>query len=74
MNASDVKKGLRVRTTNLGDTIGLTINTRHLDVRREGVEGVVEGHVPGHGGDVWFVKHDGTNQVGAYTFTEFEPA
>lgn len=74
MRDSDVKPGIRVKTTQLGDTIGMTIVPKHLDVRREGVTGTVQDYVPGHGGDVWFVRHDGSDEVGAYVFYEMEPA
>lgn len=29
-------------------------------------------YVAGHGGDVWFVKHDGTDEVGAYALSELD--
>jgi hypothetical protein len=41
--------------------------------RAPGITGVVASYVPGHGGDVWFVRHDNTLDVGAYIFTELEP-
>lgn len=71
MDCNDVKTGLRIRITNLGDTKGMLINSRHLDCRQKGITGTVDGYVPGHGGDVWFVKHD-DGQVGAYSYTEME--
>jgi hypothetical protein len=72
MNCNEVKDGLRVKITKLGETRGMLINPRHLDVRAEGKKGVVSGYVAGHGGDVWWVRHD-SGSVGAYMFTEFEP-
>ncbi len=72
MKDSEVKAELKVRTTKLEDTQGMLIAQRHLSVRKEGITGTVLSYVPGHGGDVWFVKHDGTGEVGAYTFTELE--
>ena len=74
MHDSDVKPDLRVKTTKLGDTKGMTISPKHLNVRREGVVGTVKSYVPGHGGDVWFVQHDSGDEVGAYVFNEMEPA
>jgi hypothetical protein len=74
MDCNDVKPNLRVRTTTLGETTGMMIVPRHLDCRKEGVVGVVDQAVPGHGGDVWFVKHEGSEDIGAYVFNELEPA
>ena len=75
MDLSKVKEGLKVKVTKLGDTMGFLIKPKHLDIRKVGVTGTVVGYVPGHGGDVWFVKHDGEeNVVGAYMFDEFEEA
>ena len=73
MNCNDVKPGLRVRTLELHNTTGMLIAAKCLNCRRGGVTGTVNHYVPGHGGDVWFVVHDGTNEVGAYFFTELEP-
>lgn len=73
MQDRDVKPGLWVKTTKLGKTVGMTIAEKHLSVRKEGVEGTVLNYVPGHGGDVWYVQHRDTSDVGAYMFTEFEP-
>ncbi len=73
MDCNAVKPGIRVKTTKLGDTMGMTIALKHLSVRAEGVTGTVKSYVPGHGGDVWFVQHDGSNDVGAYVFDEMEP-
>ncbi len=74
MNSNDVKNGLRVKTTKLGETKGMIIAPRHLTARREGVIGTLTGYVPGHGGDVWWLKHEDDGEVGAYCFDEFEPA
>ena len=72
MNVNDVKPGLKVVTTKLGDTRGMMIAAKYLSVRKEGVAGEVLQYVPGHGGDVWFVRHDGGEDIGAYVFTEME--
>jgi len=72
MNLNEVKTGLHVRTVgDLGDTEGMLIAKKHLDARRPYAVGVVWGYVPGHGGDVWWIKHeDGT--IGAYMYDEFK--
>jgi hypothetical protein len=71
MELKEVKVGLRIKVTRLGDTRGMMIKKHHLDIRTVGVKGKVIGHVPGHGGDVWWVRHHDGN-IGAYVFDEFE--
>jgi len=74
MNPSEIKQGMKVKTTNkLGSTIGMLINPRYLCARRPNTEGILLGHVPGgHGGDVFWVKH-GEADIGPYCFNEFQP-
>lgn len=74
MDCNDVKVGMKVVISKLKETRGIVVNQRHLDCRKIGVIGTVRWCVPGHGGDVWWVAHDGTNEIGAYCFTEIEPA
>jgi len=71
MNCDKVRVGLIVRTNKrLGKTIGFSVVQKHLDARKPNKAGVISGYVPGHGGDVWWVKHnDGT--TGAYVYNEF---
>lgn len=71
-DCSEVKPGLRVKITELGETTGMMIVPKHLNVRAVGIIGIVKNWVPGHGGDVWFVEHEGSGDVGAYVFNEFE--
>ena len=73
MDLQKVEVGLRIKTIKLHSTKGMMIKSHHLEVRKAGVEGVVKGYVPGHGGDVWWVEHD-DGKVGAYCFNEFKPA
>lgn len=76
MDCNSVKPGLRVRTGRLEKTDGMCIAPQYLASRAEGKTGEVLSYVPGHGGDVWFVRHDEHNEesdVGAYVFTELEP-
>ena len=72
MGCNEIKDGLKVRTTKLGETKGFLIAPRHLDCRKAGIAGTVSGYVAGHGGDVWWVKHDDSAEIGAYCFTELE--
>lgn len=74
MDCDTVKPGLKVKTIKLGDTVGMIIAPKHLSVRREGVMGTVKAHIPNHGGEVWFVKHEGSDEIGAYVYDEIEPA
>ena len=69
-----VAEGRRVITNDeLETTNGLLIAERHLAARLPGALGMIMGYVPGHGGDVYWVRHfEGPSSVAAYTFTEFE--
>jgi len=73
MNLNHVKAGLPVTTNaELGETKGMLISAKNLSLRRPSAQGTVLGHVPGHGGDVWWVEHE-KDVVAAYCFDEFEP-
>lgn len=68
-----LKDGTKVIThEKLDDTRGLTIKAKHLEVRKPHQKGVICGVVGGHGGDVYWVQHEGSEEVGAYGFKEFE--
>lgn len=72
MLVDDVHIDLKVKTVSvLGSTRGMLVRQDHIDTRRSSAEGIVRGHVPGHGGDVWWVSHG--DEVGAYCFDEFDP-
>lgn len=54
------RPGLKIRTkSKLQETDGMMIAPKHLAQRRPDMPGVILDHVPGHGGDVWYVKHPG---------------
>ena len=73
MECNDVRKGLRVQiSASLTSDGGLLVAPTHLRARGPGKIGKVNGYVPGHGGDVWWVEHD-DGTIGAYCFNEFEP-
>lgn len=74
MDCNQITENLRVRVTELDSTNGMQIHERHLACRKAGVTGLVRGCVPGHGGDVWFVQHEGSDDIGAYCYNEFEKA
>jgi hypothetical protein len=65
-------RGMKVRTGKLGSTMGFIIHPKHIAVRQANITGVVRGWVPGHGGDVWFVQHDNSDDIGVYSVDEME--
>jgi hypothetical protein len=64
--------GMKVEVYRLGETTGMSIVPDHLWNRKVGITGTLAAHVPGHGGDVWFVTHDGSDRVGAYALDELK--
>jgi hypothetical protein len=73
MDCNSVKKDLQVKTNDtLGSTRGMMIRYQHLALRRPNAVGRVLDYVGGHGGDVWWVQHDGDPVPAAYCFDEFE--
>ncbi len=74
MDVAEIYTGLRVKVVRLRKTTGMLIASKHLNVRAAGKTGTVRGWVPGHGGDVWFVQHDNSDEIGAYSFTELKKA
>lgn len=73
MNLNNVKVGLKVRVTHLESTTGYMIAPQAIAKRKAGVVGEIVSWVSGHGGDVWWVKHE-DGDVAPYCFTEFEAA
>lgn len=58
---------------NPNDTSGMLIKQEILNRRTPGVKGQICGIVGGHGGDVYWVRHDGEEDTGsAYGWWEFE--
>lgn len=57
----------------LGEPTGMLIKEEVLARRTAGVRGQICGFVGGHGGDVYWIRHDGEENTGsAYGFWEFE--
>jgi len=50
----------------------MLIAQRHLDARRESTPGFVCGIVGGHGGDVYWVRHESGVLDAPYCWDEFE--
>lgn len=59
-----IRPGLPVKVGPLLSTAGMIISERALSRRETGVTGKVHGYVAGHGGDVWWVVHEGARRVG----------
>jgi len=65
--------GTRIRThAVLGTTTGMMVASQHLTARKPDTLGTINGIAGGHGGEVYFVAHEGT--IGAYCWDEFELA
>lgn len=80
-SADGLEYGTRVRTKlELEDTKGFIIAERHIKARKANALGLIGAYVPGHGGDVWFVRHSEGDArsdpcpVAAYYYGEFELA
>lgn len=74
-----LENGTKIKTNpTLGSTRGMMIYGGNLARRKPAADGVITGVVPGHGGDVYWVRHDdgsGAEAIlAAYSFTEFELA
>lgn len=63
--------GDRVTVVELLNTDGFLIHDKHMTGRRLGV-GTLTSYAAGHGGDVWFVRHDDGGENQAYCLTELE--
>jgi len=68
---TQIEDGMRVKVTKLESTRGMMIAAQYLAARKKGATGTVQGYVPGHGGDVWWVRHD-DGSVAAYCYTELK--
>ena len=75
MDCGDVRQGILVRTNKHVDdpdsTKGFLIKEEYITARKSNVAGQVQSYVPGHGGDIWFVRHE-DGSVGAYGFPELD--
>tara|TARA_Y100000310_G_scaffold308926_1_gene352520 strand:- start:118 stop:390 length:273 start_codon:yes stop_codon:yes gene_type:complete len=69
-----LKNGTKVKVIEeLGAPTGILIKEETLARRTAGVSGQICGWVPGHGGDVYWVRHNGEENTGsAYGWWEFE--
>lgn len=67
-----LESGIAIHThKKLDSTEGLIAMPSLIANRREDADGTIDGIVPGHGGDVYWVKHADAKRA-PYCFTEFE--
>ena len=72
-----IEPGAKVNVTRLepngdrGCPTGWLIKDTNIKPRRVGPGQIIQ-YVPGHGGDVWFVRNEPENTVAAYGINEFE--
>jgi hypothetical protein len=65
--------GTKVRTNETLDaTDGMLVNPLRLNARKPNAEGLVCGVVGGHGGDVYWIGHEGSDILAPYCWSEFE--
>jgi hypothetical protein len=70
---SGTATGLDVRVRALGSTQGMLVAEPLMNKRAVGAEGKLDQYVPGHGGDVWFVKYPDGSGAPYTVATELEP-
>jgi hypothetical protein len=61
-----------VTNAKLDPTTGFLIAPKHLALRKPATSGEIYGVVGGHGGDVYWVRHEGDEYLAAYCYSEFE--
>jgi hypothetical protein len=50
---------------------GILVKKKYLEARRPNMKGEIAGFVSGHGGDVYWVRHE-NGQIATYGWWEFE--
>lgn len=71
--ATILARGTLIRThAELEDSRGFLVVPKHLRARRPDAPGIIDEVVPGHGGDVYWVQHEGVADHAVYCFSEFE--
>lgn len=71
VDGKEIRVGNKVRVTTLVSTAGFIVDPKAIQARRVGAKGKILGYVPGHGGEVWWVKHS-DGEVAVYFHKEFE--
>lgn len=71
-----LEAGTRIRTDKvLGSPAGIFVKEKYLQERKPDTVGIIRGWVAGHGGDIYWVQHEGcegTDGIAAYGWMEFE--
>ncbi len=69
-----LSNGTRIKThSEIDEAKGFLIGRQYLALRKLNQPGIIAGIVGGHGGDVYWVRHDvEEDEVSAYGFWEFE--
>lgn len=71
-----LENGTRVRTDKvLSSPAGILVKAKYLSERKPDTVGTIRGWVPGHGGDIYWVQHEGCKEhegIAAYGWMEFE--
>ncbi len=72
MELENIRIGMHVKVIADNGTMGMFIKPEHLALRQVGTTGTILDYVPGHGGDVWWVRHDGNEgkDIAPYSFRE----
>lgn len=65
-----IKEGLEITTTFLHDSKRIKADEAYISARRANIKGKVLRCVPCNGGDVWFVEHHDTKDIGVYSSLE----
>lgn len=64
--------GTKIRTIDkLEPETGMLISPKNLANRKPSTDGEICGIVGGHGGDVYWVQHEGDDVPAAYSYSEF---
>lgn len=67
-----LEPGTRIVThASLGSTLGIIVRDQYLATRRPSTPAVLGNYVAGHGGDIYWAKHD-DGTVAVYGWQEFE--
>lgn len=57
----------------LHPTTGIMVKPKYFETRRPSTVGTIQGFVPGHGGDIYWVQHE-DESIAVYGWQEFELA
>ncbi len=68
-----LEPGTAIITHNpLSLALGILVEEEFLNKRKPGQKGVIVKYVDGHGGDIYYVKHDNSDDISVYGWYEME--